>query len=263
MKFKPKKSLGQNFLLDQNIINSIISTANINKESIVLEIGPGTGNLTKSILKKNPKKLIVVEKDKELSNFLYEKFNDKISVINKDILNIKLNIKNNENIIVFGNLPYNISTEILVNWIKDKDKFKYSKKLILMFQKEVADRILAKTNSKAYGRLAVFSNWKYEIKKEFDISPSCFFPKPKIYSTLLTFTPKKKFFHIKNPENLEKISRIFFNQRRKMIKNPLKQIFKNPKIVIDKLELNQNLRPQNLNPLTYFKITEEFENLIN
>ena len=87
--------------------------------------------------------------------------------------------------------------------------------------------------------------------------------KPKIYSTLLTFTPKKKFFHIKNPENLEKISRIFFNQRRKMIKNPLKQIFKNPKIVIDKLELNQNLRPQNLNPLTYFKITEEFENLIN
>ncbi len=263
MKFKPKKSLGQNFLSDQNIINSIISTANINKESIVLEIGPGTGNLTKSILKKNPKKLIVVEKDKELSNFLYEKFNNKISVINKDILNIKLNSENNENIIVFGNLPYNISTEILVNWIKDKDKFKCSKKLILMFQKEVADRILAKTNSKAYGRLTVFSNWKYEIKKEFDISPNCFFPKPKIFSTLLTFTPKKKIFRIKNPENLEKISRIFFNQRRKMIKNPLKQIFKNPKIVIDKLELNQNLRPQNLNPLTYFKITEEFENLIN
>ena len=122
---------------------------------------------------------------------------------------------------------------------------------------------LAKTNSKNYGRLSIISNWKLDIKKEFNISSKCFFPKPKVDSTLLSFVPKKNFFYIKNPKNLEKITRIFFNQRRKMIKNPLKQIFKNPEKIIRDLALNTNLRPQNLNPLTYFNITKEYEQLIN
>ena len=130
-----------------------------------------------------------------------------------------------------------------------------------MFQKEVADRIMAKTNSKNYGRLSIISNWRMNIKKEFDISPNCFFPKPKIDSTLLSFEPKKKYFNIKNPHNLEKITKVFFNQRRKMIKKPLKQIFGEPDIILEKLKIDINLRPQNLSPLNYFEIAKEYEDL--
>ena len=263
MKIKVKKSLGQNFLIDRNIIKSIVNIGDIKKNNVILEVGPGTGNLTEYILKKNPKKIFVIEKDSNLVNLLNGKFNDKINILNKDILKFDLNNISKEKIIIFGNLPYNISTKILTQWITTHEKFKCYKKLILMFQKEVADRILAKTNSRNYGRLSIISNWRLNIKKEFNISPQCFFPKPKIDSTLLSFVPKKEFYYIKNPENLEKITRIFFNQRRKMIKNPLKQIFKNPEKVAVNFKLNLNLRPQNLSPLTYFNITREYERLSN
>ena len=263
MKIKAKKSLGQNFLIDKNIIKSIVNVGDVKKNNVILEVGPGTGNLTEYILKKNPKKIFVIEKDSNLVNLLNGKFNDKINILNKDILKFDLNNISKEKIIIFGNLPYNISTKILTQWITTHEKFKCYKKLILMFQKEVADRILAKTNSKNYGRLSIISNWRLNIKKEFNISPQCFFPKPKVDSTLLSFVPKKEFYYIKNPENLEKITRIFFNQRRKMIKNPLKQIFKNPEKVAVNFKLNLNLRPQNLSPLTYFNITREYERLSN
>ena len=263
MKIKAKKSLGQNFLIDKNIIKSIVNVGDVKKNNVILEVGPGTGNLTEYILKKNPKKIFVIEKDSNLVSLLNEKFSNKINILNKDILKFDLNNISKEKIIIFGNLPYNISTKILTQWITTPEKFKCYKKLILMFQKEVADRILAKTNSRNYGRLSIISNWRLNIKKEFNISPQCFFPQPKVDSTLLSFVPKKEFFYIKNPENLEKITRIFFNQRRKMIKNPLKQIFKNPEKVAVNFKLNLNLRPQNLSPLTYFNITREYERLSN
>ena len=263
MKIRPKKSLGQNFLSDKNIIKSIVEIGNIKNNNTILEIGPGTGNLTEFILKKKPKNFFVIEKDYNLVKFLYEKFDNKINIINKDVLNFELNAISKEKIIVYGNLPYNISTEILIKWITDNKKFESCKKLILMFQKEVADRVIAKTNSKNYGRLSIISNWRMDVKKEFDINPNCFFPKPKVDSTLLSFEPKKKYFNLKNPNNLEKITRVFFNQRRKMIKNPLKQIFKNPYIILQKLKLDTNLRPQNLSPLNYFEITKEYEDLVN
>ena len=263
MKIRPKKSLGQNFLSDKNVIKSIVEIGNIKNNNTILEIGPGTGNLTEFILKKKPKNFFVIEKDYNLVKFLYEKFDNKINIINKDVLNFELNAISKEKIIVYGNLPYNISTEILTKWITDKKKFESCKKLILMFQKEVADRIIAKTNSKNYGRLSIISNWRMDVKKEFDINPNCFFPKPKVDSTLLSFEPKKKYFNLKNPNNLEKITKVFFNQRRKMIKNPLKQIFKNPYIIVQKLKLDTNLRPQNLSPLNYFEITKEYEDLVS
>ena len=263
MKIKAKRSLGQNFLIDKNIIKSIVNIGDVKKNNVILEVGPGTGNLTEYILKKNPKKIFVIEKDSNLVNLLNRKFSDKINILNKDILKFDLNNISKEKIIIFGNLPYNISTKILTQWITTPEKFKCYKKLILMFQKEVADRILAKTNSRNYGRLSIISNWRLNIKKEFNISPQCFFPKPKVDSTLLSFVPKKEFYYIKNPENLEKITRIFFNQRRKMIKNPLKQIFKNHEKVALNFKLDLNLRPQNLSPLTYFNITREYERLSN
>ena len=263
MEIKVKKSLGQNFLTDKNIIKSIVDVGYIANNDVILEVGPGTGNLTEFIFKKNPKQIYAVEKDYNLVNFLNEKFEGKIKIINEDILNFKINNVSNEKFIIYGNLPYNISTQILTQWRVDQQQFSSIKKLILMFQKEVANRIIAKINSKNYGRLSIISNWKLNIKKEFDINSKSFFPKPKVDSTLLSFVPRKDFFYIKKPANLEKITRIFFNQRRKMIKNPLRQIFKNPDQIAEKLKLNINLRPQNLSPKNYFDITTEYENLNN
>ena len=256
-----KKSLGQNFLIDKNIINLIVDTINI-KDKTVLEVGPGTGNLTKALLEKKPKKLFVVEKDKNLAALLKTEFKNEINIINDDILNINENIISNEKLIVFGNLPYNISTEILCNWILNLDDEKiWFSNLILMFQKEVADRIISNFNCSSYGRLSILANWKLNIKKIIDISPNSFKPKPKIDSTLLFFSPKKNFFKLKNPYNLEKITRIFFNHRRKMIKKPYNQIFFNNTDILTKLDLDLNLRPQNLDFETFYKLAEEYEKL--
>ena len=258
---KAKKSLGQNFLIDINLINQILETVDINNQSI-LEIGPGTGNLTKIILKKNPKKLIVIEKDNELVLFLEKIFGSKIEIINEDVLKINESLLCKEKLIVFGNLPYNISTEILCKWILNinNENFWFNH-LILMFQKEVADRIIALPNTKNYGRLSIISNWKLNIKKICDVKPSSFSPKPKIDSTVLHFEPKQKFFKLDNSTNLEKITRIFFAHRRKMIKKPFNLLFNGNEDIAKKLNIELNLRPQNLDYETYFKLTREYEKL--
>jgi len=260
MYIKAKKSLGQNFLIDRNILEEIINVVEFtNKE--VLEIGPGSGNLTSYILKKNPKKVYLIEKDNELSLLLAEKFSNNISIINEDVLEVPVDKISNEKLIVFGNLPYNISTEIISRWIINLDKTFWFENLVLMFQKEVADRIIAKTNTSKYGRLSILLNWKLNIKKILDIKPESFSPKPKIDSSLLLFTPKKKFFELSNPKNLEMLTRIFFSQRRKMLKKPFNQVFKNSKEVSKKFNIDLNLRPQNLEPEVYFNLVKEYENL--
>jgi len=257
---KAKKSLGQNFLIDKNIIEKIVSITNILGKD-VMEVGPGTGNLTEYILKKKPGKLFIVEKDKYLSKKLQTKFTDKVQIINQDILKVDERNLSDNKLIVFGNLPYNISTEIICNWILKLNNNFWFTELILMFQKEVADRIVSKVNSSNYGRLSVLLNWKMDIKKIFDISPNCFSPKPKINSSLLHFTPKKDYFHIKKSKNLEMVTRIFFNQRRKMIKNPLKLLFENYEEISLKLKLNLRLRPQNLSIENYCNVVKEYEKL--
>ena len=257
-----KKSLGQNFLIDQEILELIINLTSIEGKS-VLEIGPGTGNLTSLILKKKPKEFYVIEKDNKLAERLAVNYKNKIKVINEDVLKIEENLLFSEKIIVFGNLPYNISTEILSKWIMSiKDEFWFDC-LILMFQKEVADRIIAKSNSSDYGRLSILSNWKLNIKKICDIKPKSFYPRPKIDSSLLLFTPKNNFYPIKNAKNLEKVTRIFFKHRRKMLKKPFNQLFDGDKKILQKLNVDLNLRPQNLDFETYYKLTNEYENLRN
>ena len=260
MAIKPKKSLGQNFLIDRNILNLIVDTVEIQDKEI-LEIGPGSGNLTTYILKKLPKKLHVIEKDNNLSLLLTEKFNDTINIINEDVLKISTDKISKEKLTVFGNLPYNISTEILSQWIVNLKNEFWFESLVLMFQKEVADRIIAKHNTSDYGRLSILSNWKLNVKKIIDIKPESFSPRPKIDSSLLLFTPKKNYFELKDVKNLEMLTRIFFSQRRKMLKKPFNQIFKDSKKISEKLDINLNLRPQNLSPEMYFKLTKEYENL--
>ena len=256
---KAKKSLGQNFLIDRNIIKKIVTYTKIENRTI-LEVGPGTGNLTSFILKQNPKKFIVIEKDNNCAAHLKDIFKDKINIINKDILEIDENLLSQEKFIVFGNLPYNISTEILSKWIVSIKQDFWFDHLILMFQKEVADRIIAKTNSSNYGRLSILSNWKLKIKKICDIKPTSFSPKPKIDSTLLIFTPKNNFYKI-NPKSLETITRTFFNQRRKMLKKPYNKIFNGDLSISKKLNIDLNLRPQNLDLETYYKLAKEYDKL--
>ena len=257
---RAKKSLGQNFLVDRNILEKIVNVTQIQHKTI-LEVGPGTGNLTSFILKKKPKKIVVVEKDENLANHLQETFKDQITIINDDVLEIDESSLFKSKVTVFGNLPYNISTEILSKWITNSSEDLWFNNLILMFQKEVADRIIAKFDTSNYGRLSIISNWKLDVEKICDIKPECFSPRPKIDSSLLFFSPKKDFFKIKNPKNLEKVTRIFFNHRRKMIKKPFNQLFNGNQKVLDELKINLNLRPQNLDFNTYYKLTEAYEKL--
>ena len=257
---KAKKSLGQNFLIDQNIINKITNLIEI-RNKCILEVGPGTGNLTSSILKKNPKKVYVVEKDNNLALRLNKEFENQIIIINDDILKINEKLICNQELIVFGNLPYNISTEILCKWILNLDNKKiWFTNLILMFQKEVADRIISKYNNSHYGRLSILANWKLKVKKIIDIKPNSFSPSPKIDSSLLFFSLKENFLDLENPYNLEKITRIFFNHRRKMIKKPYFSLFPDDN-VSKKLKLDLKLRPQNLDYDVYYNLANEYEKL--
>ena len=259
---KAKKSLGQNFLTDRKILEKITDIVPI-KNKHILEVGPGTGNLTSIILKNNPEEMLVIEKDDSLANNLGKIFNEKITIINDDILNIDETslFKEKVKVTVFGNLPYNISTEILSKWIINLREESWFDYLVLMFQKEVANRIIAKSNSSFYGRLSILSHWKLNIEKICDIKPESFSPRPKVDSSLLLFSPKKKFFKINDPKNLEKVTRVFFNQRRKMLKKPFNQLFNGDQKILNELKIDLNLRPQNLDFDTYYQLTSLYENL--
>ena len=257
---KPKKSLGQNFINDTNLLSKIVDDGKISTNDTILEIGPGTGSLTNEILKKKPKKLIVVEKDNNLSEFLFNKFGDQIKILNKDILTCYKDFNYDEPIKVFGNLPYNVSTKILTSFIKIENLNKKFNKFIFVFQKEVADRIIAEENTRNYGRLSILASWKLNREKILDINPKFFFPKPKVWSSLISLTPKIKIEHLKNVKHLEHITNIFFNQRRKMIRKPMRQLFKNYEKVAKNLNLDLNLRPQNIPIKKYIEICKIYEN---
>ena len=258
---RPKKSLGQNFLIDKNIIKKIVEIENINENTTILEIGPGYGNLTKVLISKKPKKVIAVEKDRKISSFLKILLKDYKNVLidNNDIL---ISLKNNfgKDVIVFGNLPYNISTQILASLILLKKWPPWYKSLIFMFQKEVADRIIAQSNSKDFGRLSILCNWRLEIKKHFDVSKNCFLPKPKINSTILSFKPKlKNKYHLNNPKNLETITRVMFSNRRKKINKNFSKLFQDSLSVAKELNLDLNKRAEQLNNEMFYKIAIMYE----
>ena len=256
-----KKSLGQNFLIDQNIISKITNISKI-KNKHVIEIGPGKGALTDQILSKEPKLLTIIEKDTNLANNLKFKYSKStnIKVINQDILKIKLDefIKNDT--MLFGNLPYNISSQILVKIIKSKKLTSNFSDIILMFQKELGEKILGKFRSKNYSRISIIVNFRLRLIKKFLVSNNCFFPKPKVTSMVIHFKPRKKLeFNINNLENLEKVTNILFSGKRKMINKNIKKILEISNI--KKIpELNLKFRPSEIKPEIYYKITELYEN---
>ena len=262
--FKPKKSLGQNFLIDKNILKKIIKHADIHDNNVI-EIGPGSGNLTSEIISQNPKSLTLIEKDKNLFTNLKNKLCKKknINIINKDILDTDLEKLVKSETVIIGNLPYNISSQILAKLIKFKKWPPNYKQLILMFQKEVAERINAKIGSTKYGRISLLASSRLSVKNSFDVSPNCFYPKPKVNSSVLIMEPIiNNNFQVKNIENLEKISHKFFSKKRKKINKVFKELFKNPFEVSRKLKINLDLRPSQLSEIEYFKITKYFEDCI-
>lgn len=240
--FKFKKSMGQNFLFDSNITDKIVKYS-LPLSNTVIEIGPGAGTLTKSILKLNVNKIILIEKDKSLIKLLQslkEKY-DSIEIYNKDALSLpiwKLGIGPRE---VIANLPYNVSTKILINLLKNSTQFS---KLTMMFQKEVANRIIAKPGSKNYGRLSVISQLRTEAKILFNIPDTAFFPKPKVQSSLVQFIPFENKKYNFNFEKMEILTRLVFSKKRKMLRSIFKE--KGGSSFLRSISIDPNIRPENL-----------------
>ena len=254
-----KKSLGQNFLIDKNIIKKIINIIDIENKNII-EIGSGKGALTNEIIKKKPKSLSIIEKDFNLSKELNLKYkNNKIvKIYNIDVLKLNIEKLCRKNSIIFGNLPYNISSQILVKILKFKKWPPKFTDLILMFQKELGEKILGKFPSANYGRLSILTSYRLKILKKFLVSPNCFLPKPKVTSLVIHFKPQLSTIILKDISNLEKITNIIFSNKRKMINKNIKKILsKKNLLLINNLKLN--LRPAEIEPEIFYNIAKLYE----
>ena len=257
-----KKSLGQNLLIDKNIVKKILSLTNI-KDKNVIEIGPGTGNLTYEILKLKPKNLICVEKDKKLSEKLKLNLvntNNNIKIKNADILSLDLTSLIKRDTVVLGNLPYNISTQILIKFLKLNPWSTKLSKIIFMFQKEVGEKIIAKFGNKNYSRLSIITRSRLKVEDYFYVSKNSFYPKPKIDSIVISFDPIfKKDLNLKSLDSLEYITRVIFSNKRKMINKNFRKLKINHNKFIKNNKIDLKLRPEQINEKTYYKIAEYFE----
>ena len=255
--FKHKKKLGQNFLINKDIIKKIADIGNINNNSNIIEIGPGSGSLTEELLKRNPNKIFAIEFDNDLISHLdkiknnYNNFNYKIS----DALTFNEKNLFKKNSIIFGNLPYNISLKLLIKWIYSDPWPPFFDQMILMFQKEVAERIIATPNHKKYGRISILTDARLDVKLHFNISKKEFNPEPKVDSSLLSFTPKRNTnFELKDLNILSNLTKIIFNTKRKMISKTLKKLLNENELKIIDFDNIKNLRPENLDFNFYYKL---------
>ena len=255
-KIVAKKSLGQNFLQDKNVVDCICNSVEINNK-VVLEVGPGTGFLTENILNNHPNKMFLIEKDTKLYEDLKIKFNKEINDAIIDILNLdalKLDIlslskKSNCKITIICNLPYNIGTTLVLNWLREIDKIE---NIVVMLQKEVVDRMIAKPNTKDYGRISVLLQTFCNVKKILDVKPESFYPKPKVMSSVVSITQKFNKLDEKLLSNLDIICKIAFSQRRKKLTN----VFKNHKEIEFIPNIFLEKRAEQLSVEDYIKIAK-------
>ena len=258
-KIAPKKKFGQNFLTDQSVVEKIISTAGLLENKSILEIGGGSGNLTKHLIKAKPKDLIVVEIDKDYVETLgkiLKSSSVQTTLISENILKIDIYSYFSEPPVIFGNLPYNISTKILAKLLapsNDKNKWE---KLFLMFQLEVANRIVAKPNTKQYGRLSLLSQFYSFPSLEFQIPKTSFFPIPKVESALVKFHNNYKYYHKHNNALFRDIIKKSFQGRRKMIKNTLKSSYENIIELMEISDIPENSRPENITLQQFCQLTD-------
>tara|TARA_Y200000002_G_scaffold380705_1_gene392826 strand:- start:185 stop:976 length:792 start_codon:yes stop_codon:yes gene_type:complete len=250
--FYAKKSLGQNFIHDNNFILKLSSLIQSDTSTNIFEVGPGKGALTEQLSKKKFKNLYLIEKDNQLFNLLNDRFiNQKnIILINDDALKYKYEkINNQNNSVIVGNLPFNISSQLLINWIMNYEWPPFYDKMILMFQKEVADRIMASHNQKSYSRISVITQARCSVKKLLDAPSDIFFPKPKVDGTVLEFTPIHKNATL-NIFSLQKVLKKSFEYRRKKIKTSLKD-YSN---LFEECNIDSNLRAENLSVDDYCRL---------
>lgn len=250
---KPKKSLGQNFLIDENISRKTVKLLDIKPEDYFLEIGPGYGSLTKYLIEQT-KNLICVEIDKEIFQNISEKYAG-IKIINEDVLNINFDslTEGNYKLRVVGNIPYNITSQIIFHIIDQREKIK---DLTIMVQLEVAERIIAKPKSKEYGILSVITQTYSTPKLLFKVPPQCFFPKPKVYSGMLHFDFTNSFNDkIMNHNLYRKLVRTTFAKRRKILKNSLKDIDEN--LDLNKFDIYLNKRPEELSVSDFIDLSNQ------
>jgi len=254
---RAKKSLGQNFILDKNFTDKIVKLAGNIKDKEILEIGPGPGSLTQSILSQKPKKLIAVERDDRCLKLLEEikdYYQIPFEIIDGDALEIdETNLFPNKFSII-ANLPYNIGTVLIFKWLKI---YQNISSMHLMLQKEVADRITAKQGDKNYGRLAIMVNFLCETKTVLKVDKSVFSPPPKVTSAIIEIIPRQKPLFDANFKKLERVTAAAFSQRRKMIKSSLKSVFKNPEEILEKCNINSNLRAENLSVEDFCKLSDK------
>ena len=257
----PKKSLGQNFLIDKNIIKKIINLSNIQNRHVI-EIGPGNGELTDEIIKNKPKSITLIEKDFDLTKRLKKKYseNQNLIIFNDDILKFNLEKIIKKESMIIGNLPYNISSQILVKIIKFKKWPPNFFDLIFMFQKELGEKIIGLYQTPNYSRISILANSRLKLIKKFFVSPNCFRPTPKITSMVIHFKPKSTLLSTKNILKLEEITKIFFSNKRKMINKNIKKLL-TQKQIKSLNQLNLKSRPSELKPEMYYKITKLYEKI--
>ncbi len=248
---KAKKSLGQNFIHDENFLKKLDNEILSNSKKFIIEIGPGKGALTKYLTRKKYKKIFLIEKDRDLIEQLNKQNinNKNVFIKNEDALKFDLlNLNLESNSIIVGNLPFNVSAQLLIKWIKLKEWPPFFEKMYLMFQKELGERIISNENSKSYGRISVMAQSRCSVKKIFIAPSGIFTPKPKVDGIVLEFTPVHKNVNI---DKLEIILRKAFQQRRKKIKSSLKEYKK----ILEKNKFDLDLRAENLTVNDYCNIS--------
>ena len=252
----PKKFLGQHFLIDDNISKKIVEAVNFKKFKKVIEIGPGKGALTKNLIHiKNM--LTLIEVDKDSVEFLNSEFQkEKLNIIEADFLKFDIgsNYPSEKDILIIGNFPYNISSQIL---FKSIENYKSISGLVGMFQKEVAERIISKNNCKQYGILSVKTQLFYDTEILFDVSPNVFFPKPKVNSAVISLTRKENLNIDCDLQLLDRIIKLGFQQRRKKLKNSLKELDIEENILEDSIFES---RPEQLTIEEFVKLTKTVSN---
>lgn len=242
----PNKALGQNFIFDMNITDRIVRAAGNLSDKTVIEIGPGPGGLTRSILKAFPKKLITIEKDRtclQVQHTLAEVSEGLLIPIEADALKVEESEIATPPFVVIANLPYNISTVLLVKWLESLQHFE---KFTLMFQKEVVDRLSAAPSSKDYGRLSVMTQWLCDVQPQFDVPPSVFMPPPKVMSAIVNIIPRPKPLYPASYHHLSLVVRTAFNERRKMLRGSLKTLIPDCEKTLESLGITPTLRAENL-----------------
>ena len=259
---RPSKKLGQNFIFDKNILNKITALINPDACDLVIEIGPGLGGLSEALLNNNVKKILLVEKDRQFTQLLHalkSKYPDQIDIIFEDAINFNFDIENYKNITIVSNLPYNVASKILTTLINTHYTTNKLKNMVLMFQKEVAQRITANYSNKHYGRLSIISQYLYQCNIEFDLNPAVFYPKPKVDSSIVSFKSLER-KSCPDIKILESITRAAFSQRRKKIRTSLKDIISKADLA-ERLNIDVDLRAEQLSVNEYLKISEYLEKL--